>query len=265
MSKTCAVTYTLMVGSSFYLLAFASVAFSARLCRFRLIVLLRFDVLSATACARTWSRVLRSPLYGNDNSALFFPSRNDGQMVSPIETSLDSVWGLLQGLQKKNGYKRPTPPNTLIRCTLTTITLRNVVSERNCYLQSVLYCYKNMLTWLRATSTALHGAANLAVILDPLALLKKRSPIRAHPCHPAPLRCGEQEACQVNGLMCVGSLNRRVPKTNGESVCMELSPSLTACWVSRKQIKVAIMKFGSTFFHVNARLVDRVSREEKHR
>ena len=33
---------------------------------------LRTDVLLATACARTWSRALRSPLYGNDNSALFF-------------------------------------------------------------------------------------------------------------------------------------------------------------------------------------------------
>ena len=39
-----------------------------------------------------------------------------------------------------------------------------------------------MWTWLQATSTALYDAANLAVILDPLALSKKDSQIRAYQC-----------------------------------------------------------------------------------
>ena len=39
---------------------------------------------------------------------------------------------------------------------------------------------------------------------------------------------------------------RRVPKMNGDSVCVEPSLSLRACWVSRKQIKVTFTKFGST-------------------
>ena len=51
----------------------------------------------------------------------------------------------------------------------------------------------------------LHGAANLAVILDPLALLKKRSSIRTYLCHPAPHRWEAREACQVNGRTCAGS------------------------------------------------------------
>ena len=45
-----------------------------------------------------------------------------------------------------------------------------------------------MWTWLQATSTALPDAANLAVILDPSALLKKDSQIRAHQCHLSPHR-----------------------------------------------------------------------------
>ena len=48
----------------------------------------------------------------------------------------------------------------------------------------------------------LHGAANLAVILDPSSLLKKRSTIRTYLCHLALHRCGGQE---VNGLTCAGS------------------------------------------------------------
>ena len=67
---------------------------------------LRTDVLLATVCTRTWSRALRSPLYANDNSALFFLSRNDGQMASPLETSLDSVWRQLQeGLRGRMGTR----------------------------------------------------------------------------------------------------------------------------------------------------------------
>ena len=49
-----------------------------------------------------------------------------------------------------------------------------------------------------------HGAANRAAILDPSALLKERSSIRTYLCHVAPRRCGDQEACQVNGRMCAG-------------------------------------------------------------
>ena len=64
----------------------------------------------------------------------------------------------------------------------------------------------------------------------------------------------------------VGSFqHRRVPKMNGKSVSMVPSLSLMACWVSRKQIKVAIMKFWIHLLHVNVRLVDRVSGEDNHR
>ena len=55
-----------------------------------------------------------------------------------------------------------------------------------------------MWTWLQASSTALHDAANLTVILDPLALLKKDSQIRAYQCHPAPHRC--QARCNTRWM-----------------------------------------------------------------
>ena len=59
-----------------------------------------------------------------------------------------------------------------------------------------------------------HGAANRAAILDPSALLKKRPPIRTYLCHLAPRRCGDQEACQVNGRMCAGSF--KTPRSENE-------------------------------------------------
>ena len=53
-----------------------------------------------------------------------------------------------------------------------------------------------MWTWLQATSTAVHDAVNLAVILDPLAKLKKQSQRRVYQYH----HCGDQEVYRVNGL-----------------------------------------------------------------
>ena len=57
-----------------------------------------------------------------------------------------------------------------------------------------------MWTWLQATSTAVRDA-DLAVILDPLAKLKKHSQRRVYQYH----HCGDQEVYQVNGLTCAGS------------------------------------------------------------
>ena len=74
------------------------------------------------------------------------------------------------------------------------------------------------------------------------ALLKKRSSIvssiRTCPCHPAPHRCGDQEACQEWLDVCLGSVNCQVLKMSGKSACMELSSPLAVCWISKKQIKV---------------------------
>ena len=81
-----------------------------------------------------------------------------------------------------------------------------------------------MWTWLQATSTAVHDAANLAVILDPLALLKRRSSIRTYLCHLALHRCGGQE---VNGLTCAGSWNHWVLTQNGKSACAFTIPDST--------------------------------------
>ena len=50
----------------------------------------------------------------------------------------------------------------------------------------------------------------------------------------------------MTGWMWVGSQNRRVPRKSGKSACMEPSQSLSTCWASVTQIKVAITKFGST-------------------
>ena len=50
-----------------------------------------------------------------------------------------------------------------------------------------------------------NGAASGAANLDSSAVLKKRSSNRTYRCHPDPHRCGDQEACQVNGRLCVGS------------------------------------------------------------
>ena len=62
--------------------------------------------------------------------------------------------------------------------------------------------------------------------------------------HPlsAPHLSGDQEACQVNDRMCVGSLDRLCARMSGNSACMEPSQS-----------------------HVNARLVDPTSRDDKYR
>ena len=99
-----------------------------------------------------------------------------------------------------------------------------------------------MWAWLLATSTALYDATNLAVILDPLALLKKDSQIRAYQCHPAPHRCGGQVQYQVNGLTYVVLSSPRTLVKNGRSVCMELSQFPTRPSTSVQKIKVAIMR-----------------------
>ena len=77
---------------------------------------LRTDVLLAAACARLRTLYVSNvcghmcALYGCDNSALSFVflSRSDGQMVSPLEASLDSVLGQLQeGLRGRMGTRGP--------------------------------------------------------------------------------------------------------------------------------------------------------------
>ena len=108
-----------------------------------------------------------------------------------------------------------------------------------------------------------HGAASRATFLDPSAVLKKRSSTRPCHCHPTPHLCGDQEACQVNGRMCVcgflkppGSENEWQVRTHGAFTipCGMLGLKLTG---------QSIAKFGSTS-STYARLVDRVSREDKH-
>ena len=94
-------------------------------------------------------------------------------------------------------------------------------------------------------------------------MLKKRSSILTCHCHLAPHHCGSQEVYQVNGLMYVDSLNRQFPKPTVKSAIMEPSRSPVARWVSKDQSfhhQVWIH-----LLHVNARLVDRVSRDDKHR
>ena len=92
------------------------------------------------------------------------------------------------------------------------------------------------------------------------------------PIPPAPHLCGDQDACQANGRMCAGFRNRRVLRMNGKSACMKPSQSLSACWASRKQIKVATTKFESTsstfmlgwliVFHETTNLADQIEKEE---
>ena len=90
----------------------------------------------------------------------------------------------------------------------------------------------------------LHDSANLAVILDPLALLKKESQIRAYQCHAAPHRCGDREVHRWMGW------RMRFPETTEIWTQMASPhaplPSPAARWVSRKRVKVATTKFGST-------------------
>ena len=82
--------------------------------------------------------------------------------------------------------------------------------------------------------------------LDQSVLLRKPSPTRVYLSRLAAHFYEDQGACQVNGRKCEVSRNRWVPRMNGKSASMAHSLSLMACWASRKQIKVAITKLGST-------------------
>ena len=117
-----------------------------------------------------------------------------------------------------------------------------------------------MLTWL----LALHGAANLAVILDPSALLKKRSPTRGYGCYPVPHRCGDQEACQVNVRTCAGSLNYRALRE--WQVRMHGAFTIPFDMLGIRHIDQSCHhEVWVYLLHVNARLVDRVSRDDRSR
>ena len=82
----------------------------------------------------------------------------------------------------------------------------------------------------------------------PMSILDDSVPTRAYWCHPAPHRCGDQEACQVTGRTCAGSQNHRALRENGKSACTALSLLLSTCWASATQITAAITKFGFTSF-----------------
>ena len=146
---------------------------------------------------------------------------------------------------------RKTPRNGKSYFTRRSLCINNASAKERGIAMNLLLAFRNVMYQQQVDLVVgdfggLHGAASRAAILDSSAVLKNRSSIRSYHCHLAPHRCGGQEACQASGLMFVGSSNRRVPKMNGKSVCMEPSLSLTAFWVSRKQIKVATTKFGST-------------------
>ena len=118
---------------------------------------------------------------------------------------------------------------------------KKLVLERNWYLRSVLQCCKNMWTWWLATSTALRSAAHPAVIVDPLALLKKHSGVRAYQCHSAPHHCGDRVVCQVNGLTC-GLWNRKA-----RFGCVEPSPYHMARWGWKKRSKLPSRSLNASF------------------
>ena len=61
-----------------------------------------------------------------------------------------------------------------------------------------------------------HGDDSQAMNSGTTELLRRPLPTRAYQLHPAPHFCGYRKACQVNGRMCVGSFNRRVPRMNGK-------------------------------------------------
>ena len=99
--------------------------------------------------------------------------------------------------------------------------------------------------------------------LDQSVLLRKPSPTRVYLSRLAAHFYEDQGACQVNGRKCEVSRNRWVPRMNGKSACMEPSLSLLACWASMKQ-KSCHHEVWIHLLHVDARLVDRVFREDKH-
>ena len=58
----------------------------------------------------------------------------------------------------------------------------------------------------------LHGDASQASSIDPLELSRRSLTTRAYLFHLAPHLCGDQEACQVSGLMYVGLSSHRGPR-----------------------------------------------------
>ena len=112
---------------------------------------------------------------------------------------------------------------------------------------------------------ALHDGASQAMGIDPVAQSRRPLPTRAYLFRLAPHRFRDQVVCQANWLTYADLSSHRGPRLSGIFAWMVPSKSLTIRLASGVQIKGAITKFGFSSFHVNARLVDRTSREDKYR
>ena len=64
--------------------------------------------------------------------------------------------------------------------------LRSVELAKTCYSQSVLRCFKNLLTWCLETSMVPHGDDSQAMNNGTTALLRKPLPARTYQFHRAP-------------------------------------------------------------------------------
>ena len=113
-----------------------------------------------------------------DIKVSFIYLHDTGNGQHQIVNEGQSGW-VLQAVMSRASFRRLPRDGTSFFTVMSLHIKNNFSRKRGIGKKLQLTVRTVLLTWLRATSTALHGTANLAVTLDPLALFSKRSPIRA--------------------------------------------------------------------------------------
>ena len=145
------------------------------------------------------------------------------------------------------------------RCTSTTITPKNVASERSGCKPYVQCCLTRKWTWLPVISTELLGDA--PPVPAPTASLKKPSSVLTCLCLLVPHRCGVQSCARYmvrrvwvyqasQSLTSVGKYGNTVH-----------SPFSTKLWEYGRQIGAAITRYGSTCILWSGAAVKRITKD----
>ena len=136
------------------------------------------------------------------------------------------------------------PSSPWCRSTLTTNTPRNAESQKTCYLQSVLECIKERLTWWLATSMVPHGHVDQVTSSGATALLRRRLSTRTCQFRMALQHCGGQVEFLENGPKCAVSSSHPVLRLSGFFACTVRSNFLMKFSESNLPTRVATTKYG---------------------
>ena len=131
-----------------------------------------------------------------------------------------------------------------------------------CVAYSRTVMYKSTSTWWRVTSMEPYGAANQAVIFDPINIIEEAFANTCLPFPPGPTLCGDQEAYQVN--VC-GFLKPPGSENAWQIRMHEAFKTPFNMLGIRHTDQSCHHEVWDHFLHVNARLVDRISPDDKSR